>query len=154
MAVRGQRLPDRQPHQVRILADVPERQRQHPHQRAVAVVPLRGRTGCFRHAAAHQPVDRGAGLRPYVENRAVDRVEALMQPAPQAVREVRQIQAVIGQQAVEQDQRLRTVIAPRAGRHAHMRALEATRRRHVDLRYRRQRLRRVEFVGNPQCVAH
>jgi hypothetical protein len=65
-----------------------------------------------------------------------------------------QIQSIASEQAVEQDQGLRAIVAPGSGRNARVRAPESRWWIELDEIHRRDLVGRMEFIGNAERVAH
>ncbi len=138
----------------RVVARVPQGERQDTHQRAVAVAALLGRDGIERGRAARDRPQRLARLDANVEHPTVDGEVALERPAAEARREVLRVEAPGVEQGVEHAERHRAVVRPRGCGRVRVGPREAPRRLELDLRDRRQRSRPMKLVRDAQRVAH
>jgi hypothetical protein len=134
-------------------AAMPERERQHAHQRTIAVlVDVIGMRRPLVDARTNL-LERNAGLYADVEHDTVNGHVAIVVPAQQTPGEIAGVEASHVEQRCQQTQRLRTVVRPRAGRHATMGARESGWRRELDVVRRRDLGGGAELVRNAERIA-
>jgi hypothetical protein len=115
-----------------VITLMPEREREHPHERAVAVCLLVGRARNRRRDTAHHRPDRPRGLDTHVEHMIVDCEVSAFVPSDEAPPEVVEIELSAIEQRGEEAQRLGTVVTPGRGRNTSVRPPKPNGRCHLD----------------------
>ena len=148
-----ERLPVGILHQSFIRARVPQRKRQDPHQRPVAVIPLSARPRVGRQHALAQTAEGVAGLAADVENTCVDCVGPAIRPGQQTPAEIVKVELAKIEERGKERQCLGAIVGPGARRRAIVGTAEACGRLELYLVQWRNLFPRVELVGHAQSIA-
>jgi hypothetical protein len=140
-------------HELRVRLVVPQRQRQDPHQRSISVGVLTSPARAERGRTLLEGAQCFAGLKPAIEDAAIDSHVPLLLPGKEPAGEIVRVEAIALEQRREEAQRVRAVVRPGTGRRPVVRSIEPEGWNHLDRVGWRQGPGLVKLVGDSEGVA-